>query len=317
MTYAQIVELIQTIINAIQNSGLFFVKELRILFQDTFSVKITNPQKKIEVTGKVEVNQSATHNKLGGVVLAINALKKALKPLGEVKVSNMVKIPPFPKFPEFPKKIEVSNQPDKMEISNLQGVEKALAAVNNAIKSLKLNPEIKVSVPLEPNPAPIVNVPEQPAPIVNVDAPDLSDITKIIEFLNEIGAKNPLAVRLSDGKSFYKALERMADIYAGSSFSAFQTTDGGDGRASLNKNSEVKVTTSDTWSLNDVHKVSNVNYLGEETIDGSWRVTQITKTGDFNVMRYATPKNNATVKSYGSAWASHESMVYGKVSEAL
>ena len=137
-----------------------------------------------------------------------------------------------------------------------------------------------------------------------------------MKFLQTLDAKHPLPVRLSDGKSFYKALERMADIYAGSSASSFQNSDGSEGRGMLNRHSEVKVTVNDTWDANDIDKASStVTYFGEQTIDGDWRVRKVTKSGTLTSIRHATSRNNNLITSYTQAWDDRTTLEYGYANE--
>jgi len=311
-----IVSLFQSVIDSVQQSGLYVGRSIDSALKKTLSVKVTNPQSKVEVTGKVDVDYSKLEAQMKNQALAIRELKKPLASLKEVTVSN---ISAFPKFPAFPKPLPFPEFPKETKVSNLKEVVDGLSKLEKKLSTLKLDPEIKVAAPIVNVPAPIVNIPKQPTPQVNVEAPDLTSITKIIEFLNDIGPKNPLSVRLSDGQKFYKALEKMADIYAGSSFSAFMSTTGEDARAQLNRNNELRVTVSDTWSLNNTHTIGLLTYLGEETVDGSWRITLVEKVGTRNIMHYATKRNNAATESfdYQQAWDIHATLDYGRVSEAL
>lgn len=285
----------------------------------TLNVKVSNPQTKVQVTGDVKVtNQKDVSDQVKNIALAIRELKKPLAALKKVSVENFPKQQPFPKFPEFPKSISVSNLPKETKISNMQEFVTAVNKIVNAIDKLDLKPNVNVEAPRVDIPAPIVNVPEQKAPIVNVEKPDLSDIKAIVDFLKEISETKPLAVRLSDGKKFYKALEKMAEIYAGSTFSAFQSIGGRDGRAQLNARNEVRVTVSDTWDANDVDRVNtSLTYFGEETADGTWRVRKVTKTGTITSIRHATIRNNDSYTGYEAAWEARADLDYGYAREAL
>lgn len=320
MRYEQIVQFVQSIINSVQNTGIASVKEIERFFRkETISVKVTNPQGKVKVTGDVKVtNQQDVEKQIKNIALAIRELKKPLAALKKVEVTNMLKPQPFPKFPDFPKSFKVDNFPTETKISNMREFVAAVNKIVNAIDKLDLKPEVNVAAPVVNVPAPVVNVPEQKAPVVNVEKPDLSDIKEIVTFLKEVSETKPLAVRLSDGKKFYKALEKMADIYAGSSFSAFQTVGGRDGRAQLNARNEVKVTISDTWDTNDVDRVNTrQTYFGEETSDGLWRVRKVTKDGTLTSIRHATKRNNNSYDSYEAAWADRADLDYGYAREAL
>lgn len=319
MEWKSIVNLVQTVINAIQNTAKFVVVDIRRISKQTFSVKVTNPQDKVEVSGSVKVsNQPDLEKKIKDIALAIRELKKPLAALKKVDINNFPKPQPFPKFPEFPKEFRVTNPQTEVTIKNMQQFVNAVDKIVTQISELDLKPVVKVE-------APVVNVPEQkapvvnvPAPVVNVEKPDLSDIHEIIEFLEEIGPKKPLAVRLSDGGKFYKALEKMAEIYAGQEVSVFQSVDGGSGRAMLNARNELKTTISDTWDANDVERVSSsLTYFGEETADAAWRVRKVTKDGTITSIRHATARNNPDVASYEDAWTARVDLEYGYAREAL
>ena len=313
MEWKNTVNLFQSIVNAIQNTAKFFVLELRRLSKQTFSVKVTNPQTKVEVSGAVKVsNQPDLEKKIKDIALAVRELKKPLAALKKIDINNFPKQQPFPKFPEFPKEFRVTNPQTDVKITNMGDFIKAVDKLVTQISELDLKPVVNVT-------APVVNVPEQkapvvnvPAPVVNVEKPDLSDIKAIVTFLEEIGVKKPLAVRLSDGQKFYKALEKMAEIYAGQEVSVFQGPSGDGGRGVLNKYNELKVTVNDTWDANDIEKVdANTTYFGEETVDRAWRVRKVTKSGTITQLRHATIVNNPTIDNYVDAWDNRATLEYG------
>lgn len=319
MEWKAIVNLVQTVITSIQNTGIMLGKEMRRISKTTFSVKVTNPQTKVEVAGAVKVtNQPDLEKKIKDIALAVRELKKPLAALKKIDINNFPKPQPFPKFPEFPKSFSVSNFPKEMKINNMGDFIKAVDKLVTQISELDLKPIVNVA-------APVVNVPEQKAPVVNVAAPvinvekpDLSDIHAIQEFLEAISVNKPLAVRLSDGKKFYKALEKMGEIYTGTNFSSFMDSEGGEGRAMLNSRHEVKVTTSDTWDANDVEKVdANVTYFGEETADSVWRVRKVVKDGTITSIRHASLRNNPDIEGYEAAWTARADLDYGYAREAL
>lgn len=323
MKYEQILKLVQSVIDSITNVAVAHFNGLKKLLQTSvFKVRVVNPATKIKVEGEVRVSNTQPLIKaIGGVVLAINGLKKPLMAKKDVVVSNFKDL----KFPEFPKKIEVSNPQKEVKITNMKEFTDAVEKIAEFLAKVKYDPrievkasDVKIKPPVVNVEAPIVNVPQQPAPIVNVEKPDLSDIKKLMAFFEKVSAKNPLAVRLSDGAKYYKALERMADIYAGSSFHAFQDPTGGDARAMVNARNELKVTISDTWDANDVDRVSStLTRFGEETADGVWRVREVTKTGTITSIRHATSRNNPTIEGYEAAWADRENLTYGYAREAL
>ena len=320
MKYETILKLVQSIIDSFKNIAVAHLNGLKaFLSKNTFSVKVTNPTTKVKVDGEVKVsNLQPVIKALGGIVLAINGLKKPLMAKKDVSVANFsdLKFPKMPEMPEFPK---------EMKVSNMDEFTDAVEKVAEFVAKIKYDPrievkpaDVKLKAPIVNVEAPIINVPQQPAPIVNVEKPDLSDIKKLMKFFEDISAKNPLSVRLSDGQKYYKALEKMAEIYAGSSFSAFQDSTGADARAMTNARSEVKVTISDTWDANDVDRVSStLTRFGEETADGVWRVREVTKTGTITSIRHATSRNNPTIEGYEAAWADRENLTYGYAREAL
>ena len=323
MQYETLLKLVQSVIDSVRNIAVAHFNGLKkLLLESTFKVKVENPQTKVQVTGEVKAtNIPLVVKAVGGVVLAINALKKAVIANKSVMITNLKDI----KFPEFPKKIEVSNPQKEVKITNMREFTAAVEKVAEFVAKIKYDPRIEVSptpVTVKPPainiPAPVVNVPQQPAPIVNVEKPDLSDIKKLMDFFNNIDSKNPLAVQLSDGKKYYKALEKMADIYAGSTFSAFQDTTGADARAMVNGRNEVRTTISDTWDANDVDRVSaSLTYFGEETADATWRVRKVTKTGTITSIRHATKRNNPDIDGYEAAWSGRADLDYGFAREAL
>lgn len=320
MQYEQLVKIAQTVIDSFTNVAVAHFNGLKKLFTTTIlKVQVQNPTKKVEVTGEVKVsNTQPLLNALGGVVLAINGLKKPIMADKSVKVTNLkdIKFPEMPKMPEYPK---------EMKISNMKEFTEAVEKVAEFVAKIKYDPRIEVNpTPITVKPpivnveAPVVNVPKQEPPIVNVEKPDLSDIKKLVKFFENLNSKNPLAVRLSDGQKYYKALEKMAEIYAGTNFSVFQTTDGSEGRAILNNRNELKTTISDTWDANDIDKVSTtLTYFGEETADGTWRVRKVEKSGTITSIRHATKRNNDGYTGYEAAWANRATLNYGFAREAL
>ena len=134
MNHEQITQYVQSIVNSVQNTGLFIVRSLFRVSSRTFRVEVSNHQKEIKVSGNVAVDQSTVEKQLQNVSLAIRELKNTLKPLKEVTVSNMVKIPEPQKFPEFPTKFHVTNMPQTMGFSNI----KEITTSADIIKALEL-----------------------------------------------------------------------------------------------------------------------------------------------------------------------------------
>lgn len=323
MQYDQIIKIVQTIIDSLTNVAVAHLNGLKdYLSRSVFSVKVTNPTTETKVTGTVEVaNMSPLLKAVSGLVFAINGLKKPLMAKKDVIITNFKDL----KLPEFPKKIEIANPQKEVKITNMKEFSDAIEKIAEFLAKVKYDPRIEVNptpvnvkAPVVNVAAPVIHVPKQEPPIINIEKPDLSDISRLLDFFEGVGAKKPLAVRLSDGKSFYKALEKMADIYAGSSFSAYQDSTGADARAMVNARNEVRVTVSDTWDANDVDRVSStLTRFGEETADGTWRIREVTKTGTITSIRHATSRNNPDINGYESAWTERETLSYGYAREAL
>lgn len=314
MPYKTILQFVQSIINSVQNTGIYIVKNLQQLQGKTYNVKVINPQEKVIVTGKVEVDQTKVIAQVRNTTSAIRTLRETVKTLKEVSIKNF---PAYPKFPEikFPTTIGINNLPKETKISNFQELSGDFTKLREAVERLKIVPKVEVKSPTVTVKAPIVNVPEQPRPIVNVLPPDLSKLTEIIEFFNNLGVKNPLPVRLSDGKRFYNALEKMAEIYAGSSFSAFQDSTGQDARAMINRDHNLQVVSAEKWITSDVYTSGEYTYICEETRDSEWRIKRIISGAEYTPMRFATPVNNPTITSYGQAVADYVNLEYGRISE--
>lgn len=246
MKHESLLQLAQSIIDTFTKVAVAHLAGLKsYLSKNTFSVRVANPTTKMKVEGEVKVSNTQPLLKaLGGVVLAINGLKKPIMSKKEVEVSNLKDL----KLPSFPSEVRVSNPQKEVKITNMKEFTNAVEKVAEFIAKIKYDPrievkpaDVKLKAPVVNVAAPIVNVPEQKPPVVNVEAPDLSDIKKLMEFFESINAKNPIAVRLSDGQKYYKALEKMAEIYAGSTFSAFQDEGGADARALIDEERHLQV----------------------------------------------------------------------------
>ncbi len=230
--------IITQIINAIQNTGVAAVRSInKTVITHTYKVKVDNPVKEVKVEGRVKVqNQKDVEQEVKKVAVAIKALEKALAPLKSVEVKNFPKYPEFPKFPEFPK---IPEHPKSVEINNLEVVINGLKGLEKTINELDLKPKINVAAPVIP--APIVNVPKADPPTVNVEKPDLSQIKKLVEYFESLDAKHPLAVRLSDGKAFYKAVDRIVEAYTSNNSSPFMDANGDDARAMVGEDGRLDI----------------------------------------------------------------------------
>lgn len=312
-----ITNLTKSIIDSIQNTGVAVVKSLHIKIDEavksvlshTFPVKVINPQESVKVSGEVKVTNQI---KLDELSKKLDILKQAVI---SYKAPDKIEVKNFPKW-DFPKEIKVSNLNNKAEVSNLGVVVNALGEVKKAVNNLKLNPEIKVEPKIEP---PIVNLPKQDPPIVNLQEKevDLSALRDLLEFWQSltVNAKKSLSVRLSDGKEFYKAVDRIAESTTNFSFPF--TNLGGDAvRAIVNRFNELMVTTSDTWDTNHVDRSTpNITYYGEESVDGKWRIRKVVINNNIETYTYATNTNNPSIASYPNAWQDRQTLVYSRIGQ--
>lgn len=312
-----ITNLTKSIIDSIQNTGVAVVKSLHIKIDEavksvlshTFPVKVINPQESVKVSGEVKVTNQI---KLDELSKKLDSLKQAVI---SYKAPDKIEVKNFPKW-DFPKEIKVSNLNNKAEVSNLGVVVNALGEVKKAVNNLKLNPEIKVEPKIEP---PIVNLPKQDPPIVNLQEKevDLSALKDLLEFWQSltVNAKKSLSVRLSDGKEFYKAVDRIAESTTNFSFPF--TNLGGDAvRAIVNRFNELMVTTSDTWDTNHVDRSTpNITYYGEESVDGKWRIRKVVINNNIETYTYATNTNNPSIASYPNAWQDRQTLVYSRIGQ--
>lgn len=307
--------IITQIINAIQNTGVAAVRSLsKTITTHTYKVKVDNPVKEVKVEGRVKVqNQKDVEREVKAVAQAVKALEKALAPLKTVKVENFPKYPEFPKFPKFP---EFPKIPETTTVSNLNIIVNAVGELEKAVGKLKLDPTIKVEAPIIP--APVVNIPKADPPVVNVEKPDLSSIETLVEFFEGLSAKKPLPTRLSDGSKFYKAVDRLADVVTANNTSDFMDENGDPTRARVNSNSEMVVTTADTWGLNHSEEIDLITYLGKQDVTGEYRIMKIVDDGNgLKTLTYASIRNNPTVDNYSDAWDNRATLDYGLISEAF
>lgn len=315
-----ITNLTKSVIDSIQNTGVAVVKSLHIKIDEavksvlshTFPVKVINPQESVKVSGEVKVTNQI---KLDELSKKLDSLKQAVI---SYKAPDKIEVKNFPKW-DFPKEIKVSNLNNKAEVSNLGVVVNALGEVKKAVNNLKLNPEIKVEPKIEP---PIVNLPKQDPPIVNLQEKevDLSALKDLLEFWQSltVNAKKSLSVRLSDGKDFYKAMDRLAEVVTANTSTGFQYYGGGEARAIVNKNNELQATISETWYANDTDEVDqNLTYHGEESVEGKWRIYKVVIDGSTTSYRYATVKNNPDIGGYDEAWSNRAELSYDFVKNVL
>lgn len=314
MTFKILKQMVDAIISTIQNTGIASVRAMtKTITQHTYPVEVQNPVREVRVEGTVKVSNPSNYAKqLKSVEDAVKELKKYF--VKEVKVSNFPKYPDFPKFPEFPKEFKVTNLRDKTEVTNLNVVVNALGELEKKISKLKLDPTIKVDAPTIP--APVVHVEKTPSPTVNVEAPDLSLIQSLIDYFENLNVKKPLPVRLSDGQTFYKALDKITEFITSNKAESFIGPTGVPDKARIDKNQNLKVTTNDTWGVNHIEKIDDTEYLGKQNVDGNYLIMKIVTDGDLQTLTYASQRNNDE-ETYSDAWSARGDLNYGLIEESF
>lgn len=315
-------QITEQIINSIQNTGIAVAKSVNskieelkgVITTHKYQVEVQNPTEKVEVKGTVVVgNQAKLEKKVDDVNKAIVTLNKLIPTLKKIEVTNQKA------FPEFPKDIRVSNLHDSTRISNINMIVDSVDDVKKAISKLKMDPQIKVEAPVIPTP--VVNVPKQAPPVVKVTQKevDMSALTDILTFWQSLteSAKRSLSVRLSDGKEFYKAIDRLSESVANNVFPFVDET-GYPTAAKVDKNKNLVMTTADTWGANHTEKDGTTSYFGKEDVDGRWAIIKIVElVTDNETLTYATIVNNPGIDNYSDAWDSRSTLNYNLYSEAF
>lgn len=262
----------------------------------------TKKEKLVEAIkdGRVVDEASLAHFQVLDGLETINETVQKLVDKPDVVVP---KLPPFPVIPE-PKEV-VFPKVQKVEVTNF--------------------PEQKA--PIVNVPAPIVNIPQMKTPTVDITLNQdkteklLGEIKEVLSKEPEIEEKptkeNPLPVELIFDKKAYKAM-------GGGS--------GGGGYGIAMKETNVRIDdtntkldtinttlgTLDTGTLKDYilqepddYTTTNVTYLGKMKTDGTWLITKIDSTGNFDTFRYANVSNNATRTTYALAWTNRVTLTYG------
>lgn len=320
MEYKLVTGLTQAIITAVQNSAVAINRTLG----KTLSVKVTNPIKKVDVSGQV-------------VVANLKNLDKPLKQLKEATLGVKSSVEGIKKLEitNFPDKFEVANPPedkthlvveavkklaldvqslhklarDEIKVSNqptkeLSKVEKAVFEVSKRLAQIKLDPQINVQAP---KPERVIVPPAQ----VNVEkveidyqrlAQEVAAVTKEIDYkkLASILAKEMAGMVITSG--------------GGGGGTTFRDTSG-NRTAGIVDQGYLKVkSASDTllssllteqkkYKLHDVVSTDTYQYLGKAASDGSWEVVRITLADQ--TMRYARGEAN-----YPTNWTNRESLSY-------
>lgn len=67
----------------------------------------------------------------------------------------------------------------------------------------------------------------------------------------------------------------------------------------------------------DDYTTASTTYVGQEDLDGNWKLTKIDETGNFPVYTYASLANNSSLTTYALAWAARTTATYGIYSAAF
>lgn len=244
---------------------------------------IVNALKKVEtaVAGlnitSIEVNnleevKAHLRNELHAVVVAV----KGLKFPDTVKVSN------FPKQEKVDIKI-----PDTVKISNLSDLTAFFKDLKAAIEAIQVNPQVSVNVP-------DVIVPEIKLPTVNVPTPqvtvepqvivDINALLKALKPLNylSLNPARPLAVRLSDGQNFLKAMKEVVDatqktMYAFSSSAGMSMSEYKKAVTDLNTGTSANNTYATVGVVSGVIVAANANRVSVDIVNDSDTVIYLAK----------------------------------------
>lgn len=316
-------ELLDFIKNTIETTATASVKAILqathkvIIGNESLNVNIKNLPNPLPVKGDVTVKNLKDHTEdwieLQRVVEGIPALLKNLA-TPTARVSNLKDI-------KFPNKLEVSNPQRKVEVTNLDALYKALQSIKTAISELpKEFPETKIppfpKLPEYPK-FPEMKFPKMPEFPKEISVKDLQKLIKLAEKLTAGDPKEPIAVRLSDGKKFYEAITEFLTTGGGGQI-PFTYYAGGRAEALITSKREQAVSMTERYTNNDVDiPNATTTYIGQEDVDSNWLVTRIVQSGNVNSFRYATIRNNATKTTYTGAWNARATLSYGKVSEAL
>lgn len=315
MSWETIQKILKVLTDTIQNSTIASVHSVReTITSHLYKVEVQNPITKMTIGGKVSVTNHPDYKKeLKNIEEAVKDIEVPKK----IEVTNFPKVPVFPKFPAFPKEFKISNPQESVSITNLKEVTSSLNELKKQISKLKLDPKVQVDAPVIP--PPVVRVEKTPSPTVNVEAPDLSFFEELTNYFESLNEKKPLPVRLSDGKSFYKALDRITEfVTSNGNATSFLDSDGNPDNGRIDKNKNLKVSTSERWEFNQSEEVDDNNsYIGEESVDADWRIRKIVKDGSITTITYATARNNPEVESYPEAWTNRANLEYGRVGEAF
>lgn len=214
----------------------------------------------------------------------LSAVTKSLKGIKTVDV-------------KFPDKV-------KVDIDNATEIERLLSLLTTKDYS----PVINVV-------SPDVNVPEIVLPKINVpkiDAPNVEvniDVDKVVKALDSLKylsdrADKPLSVRISDGKKFMKALQKMTDatekqVYAFSQSSGLSQDEF---KNTVRAGDDIL----NSYRVCDKDNDASPNYYGFTNKDGEWYILKETVSPGADTYRYV--RGNS---AYTTAWTNRATLTYG------
>lgn len=303
MDFKIIQGVVSNIIQTVQDTAVASVNALK---NHTFTTTIKNLPKTQAVKGSVTVaNQKNLEKELREhkkVQKSVLIWLKSFKLPKDIKVSNF---PEYPKFPDFPKSIKVDNFPEPLpfpkniRVTNQPTAEIKELGVNikdvtNAVKKLKLNPNITVERP----------------PEVVVPAPHVTVTQEKIDYkkLAELISKAAPSVEFD-----YKKLEKLINANqkelitvggGGHGSNGFIGRDNKPGKALVDESG--RVITSPDYFIADKKTSGGITHTGNENSEGDWFIMKV--AGD--AIRYASNNNNPSYPEYESAWTNRASLEY-------
>ena len=291
MNFRLISDIVGRIIGTIENTAIASVKAIK---GNTFSVRVTNAVKKVDVKGTVTVaNQKKVEEQLKAIKSPVREILQTIKSVKfpkSIEVANFPKYPDFPKIPdevsvknfpkqEFPESFEVSNQP----IGELRDIKSETSRVVSALKGLKLDPKITVQSPRPERvivPPANVSVTQQ-----KIDYDKLADLlaSQIPNFDYE---------KLAD--TLAKEIGAMVITGSGGGGGRYAfKTESGDGAYGIvddDRNLLTKITAMPNYALKieEDEYNSNIRYLavakpGTSETEAEWMIRKIDETTGFDI----------------------------------
>jgi hypothetical protein len=176
---------------------LFIKKEAARLADALKTVEVSNFPDEVAVNNFDEV-KAHLRNEL------VPFLKNIEKAVHGIKIPEQKEV-------KIPETVKVSNLSEiRLEQSNADIID-ALRGLSDQLKAIEINPTVNVSVPEVVVPEirlPEINVPKTETSI-DIDMSPVIRALKPLELLSDKPSQ-PIAVRISDGKAFVKAMERVS-----------------------------------------------------------------------------------------------------------